>query len=147
MESSIDKSKELRTSIRLINNKLHFEGVVEGNSKISIDYTFPLGDDLGYTSLELFLLSLSSCVGSSVLVFLRKMQKNIEGFEIIAEGLRREEHPTCFKKVNLIMNLKSSNTTPEEVEKVIKLAEETYCPVLAMVKGNVEVFIEYTISQ
>ena len=72
----IDKSKELCTSINLINDKLHFMGAVEGNPPVSIDYTPPLGDNLGYTSLELLLLSLSSCIGSSLLVFLRRMRKN-----------------------------------------------------------------------
>jgi putative redox protein len=70
-----DKSKELKTSIQLLNEKLHFEGIVDGNEPISIDYTIPLGDNLGYTSLELFLLSLSSCTGSAILVLLRKMKK------------------------------------------------------------------------
>jgi hypothetical protein len=56
-----DKSKELTTSLKLINNKLHFEGLVGDNAPVSTDYTPPLGDNLGYTSLELLLLSLSPC--------------------------------------------------------------------------------------
>ena len=52
-----DKSKEVTASINLLNEKLHFEGKVEGNESISIDYIPPLGDNLGYTSLELLLLS------------------------------------------------------------------------------------------
>ena len=78
---SIDKSMELKTTIQLLNEKLHFEGKVDGNEPVSIDYTPPLGDNLGYTSLELFLLSLSSCTGSAILVFLRKMKKSIDFFE------------------------------------------------------------------
>ena len=78
---STDKSKTLTSSITLINEKLHFEGKADGNYPISIDYTPPLGDNLGYTSLELFLLSLSSCIGSAILVVLRKMKKNTEFFE------------------------------------------------------------------
>lgn len=79
METLIDKSKELRTKATLINGKLNFEGIVNGNQSISVDYTPPLGDNLGYTSLELLLLSLSSCAGSAMLVILRKMNKLIEG--------------------------------------------------------------------
>jgi hypothetical protein len=47
-----DKSKTLTTSIRLLNEKLHFEGRAEGNDHVSIDYTPPLGDNLGYTETE-----------------------------------------------------------------------------------------------
>ena len=142
----IDKSKELTTTINLINNKLNFSGNVIGNNPISIDYTPPLGDNLGYTSLELLLLSLSSCLGSSILVFLRKMQKNINGLEIKATGVRKEEHPTCFKTITLELFLRSIDTTEQDLIKVTKLSEETYCPVWAMLKGNVDINVEFHIE-
>ena len=139
MESKIDKSKELKANLVLVNNKVHFNGTVEGNQPISIDYIPPIGDGLGYTSLELLLLSLSSCLGSAMLTFLRRMQKNIEDFRIDAHGLRHVEHPTGFNTITLDIQIKSGNTTEAEVNKVISMAEETYCPVWAMIKGNVEV--------
>jgi putative redox protein len=134
-----DKTKELNASIKLLNDKLHFNGIVENNDPVSIDYTLPLGDNLGYTSLELLLLSLSSCVGSAVLTFLRKMRKTINGFEMEARGIRREEHPTCFSTIFLTINLKSPDTTGADIAKVLKLSEDTYCPVWAMLKGNVSI--------
>lgn len=146
MENIIDKSKELNTSINLINNKLNFIGSVDRNVPISIDYTPPLGDNLGYTSLELLLLSLSSCLGSAVLTFLRKMKKTITGFEILSNGIRNSEHPTCFNKITLIINIKSSDTSEDDLKKVVKLSEDTYCPVWAMLKGNVEIEVKYNIA-
>ena len=146
IETMEDKSKELTASIHLINEKLHFSGNVSGNEPISIDYTPPLGDNLGYTSLELFLLSLSSCVGSSVLVFLRKMKKDITGFEMKAKGIRKEEHPTGFKTIYLEIILNSKDTTAEDLDKVIKLSEETYCPVWSMIKGNVTIEVKHRIN-
>ena len=140
-----DKSKELNTSISLINDKLHFKATVEENEPVSIDYTPPLGDNLGYTSLELLLLSLSSCVGSSVLTFLRKMRKSVTACEIHARGIRREEHPTCFKTIYLTVNLISIDASEEDFKKVLKLSEETYCPVWALLKGNVEIEVKCNI--
>ncbi|HEX7494133.1 MAG TPA: OsmC family protein [Bacteroidales bacterium] len=141
----MDKSIELNSSIRLINDKLHFEGTAGESVPVSIDYTPPLGDNLGYTSLELLLLSLSSCIGSSVLTLLRKMKKNITGCEISSKGIRREEHPTCFKTILVTIILNSVDITEDDLKKVIKLSEETYCPVWAMLKGNVQVEIEFKI--
>jgi putative redox protein len=140
-----DKSKELNASITLINDKLHFKATVGENEPISIDYTPPLGDNLGYTSLELLLLSLSSCIGSSVLIFLRKMRKTIIGCEVLVKGIRREAHPTCFETIFLTINLKSPDTTEDDLKKVLKLSEETYCPVWALLKGNVEIEVKYSI--
>lgn len=147
MNSSIDKSKEVKASINLINNKLNFNGNVEGNAPISIDYIAPLGDNLGYTSLELLLLSLSSCLGSAVLTFLRKMNKTITGCEIHSHGIRKQEHPTGFSKIIMTINLKSPDVSEDDMKKVIKLSEDTYCPVWSMIKGNVEVLTEYNIDK
>ena len=141
-----DKSKELTTVVKLINDKLNFSGIVEGNTPISIDYISPLGDNLGYTSLELLLLSFATCLGSAVLVFLRKMQKSISEFEIIAKGIRNEEHPTGFKSILIDIHLKSADVHECDLEKVIALAEEKYCPVWAMIKGNVKISFIYTIK-
>jgi len=145
MNTIIDKSKELTTSINLLNEKLHFEGNVNGNDPISIDYIPPFGENLGYTSLELFLFSLSSCIGSSVLIFLRRMKKTISGFEIISSGIRKEEHPTGFKTVTLQLIIKSPDIKAENLDKVIKLSEKTYCPVWSMIQGNVEISVTYNI--
>jgi putative redox protein len=144
--NTIDKSKELCTSVELVNQKLHFTGKANASESLSIDYTPPLGDGLGFTSLELLLLSLSSCVGSSVLVFLRRMQKTIRGFCINAKGIRREEHPTCFSRIFLDINLQSPDISEADLDKVVKLSEQTYCPVWAMLKGNVEIEVRYNIT-
>jgi len=139
-----DKSKELTASVILINDKLHFSGNVAGNEPISIDYTPPLGDNLGYTSLELLLLSLTSCIGSAILTFLRKMGKTILACEIHADGTRKQEHPTGFSKITVNIIVKSPDVTDNDMLRVIKLSEDTYCPVWSMLKGNVVVDTKFT---
>ena len=147
MNSVTDKTKELSTTIDLVNLKLHFKGNVNGHDPINIDYTPPLGDNLGYTSLELLLLSLSSCLGSSALTFLRRMNKTINEFKIVSTGNRRQEHPTGFKSISLQLIIKSPDIRAEDLDRVIKLSEETYCPVWSMIMGNVEVSVQYDISK
>ncbi len=143
----MEKSKELNVALTLQNDSLHFEGKVDGQEPVPIDYIPPLGDNLGYTSLELLLLSLSSCAASTILIFLRKMQKTVDDFTVSAQGIRKEEHPTGFKTIWLKFELKSENVNEEELEKVIKMSEEQYCPVWTMLKGNVDIFVEYKISK
>lgn len=142
----MDKSKELQTTIDLLNEKLHFSGKVEGNNPIDIDYIPPLGDNLGYTSLELLLLSLSSCLGSSVLTFLRRMNKCVKDFKIVSTGIRRQEPPAGFESIHLRMIINSSSDLqPQELDRLIKVSEDTYCPVWSMIKGNVSVSVSYDI--
>lgn len=141
-----DKSKTLTASIRLLNEKLHFEGSVEGNASISIDYTPPLGDNLGYTSLELFLLSFSSCAGSAILVLLRKMNKIIDKFDITSVGQRKESHPTGFSSIAMQVNIKSKNLNADEMEKVIGMID-SICPVLSMLDKNINTTINFEIHE
>jgi len=147
MNSNVNLNSDyLEANVTLINDRLHFVGNAMKNEPVHIDYVPPLGDSEGYMSLQLFLLSLASCAGSSVLTFLRKMKKDIQGCEIKASGTRFSQHPTMFEKITLEFKLKSDNVLPEDVEKVIALSEATYCPVWAMIKGNVNVESKYTIN-
>jgi len=140
----IDKSKQLNASLNLVNDRLLFEGLVDGNKPIAIDYIPPFGDNLGYTSLELMLLSLSSCVGTALLVFLRRQGKIIEGFSINSDGTRRQTHPTAFDEIHLHIKIKSSNLTSEEFEKTLMLVESA-CPVWYMIKESTRVVFHHQI--
>lgn len=140
-----DKSKTLRASVKLLNGKLHFEGKVDANEPVSIDYTPPLGDNMGYTSLELFLLSLSSCAGSAILVLLRKMNKQIDQFEITSVGNRKENHPTGFTTITMQVNIKATGVNSRDIEKVLEKIE-AICPVLSMLDKSVKTNIYFTIN-
>ena len=137
-----DKSKTLTASIRLLNEKLHFEGTVDANERISIDYTPPLGDNLGYTSLELFLMSLSSCAGSAILVLLRKMNKQVDHFEITSTGERKDNHPTGFATITMQVNIKSKDVASIDLEKVLEKIE-AICPVISMLDKSVKTTIMF----
>ncbi len=67
----------LTSDIELINQKVKFSCRTRENVPVTVDYTPPIGDDEGYTSLELLLISLSSCIGTSLAVTLRRMKKNL----------------------------------------------------------------------
>jgi uncharacterized OsmC-like protein len=78
-------------------------------------------------------------------MLIRKTRRSLESLSISAEGVRRETHPTSFEKITLSIRAKSSDATREDIEKVLQMAEPI-CPVLAMIRGNVEVITELDIS-
>ena len=145
MEEQKINTEVLKTEIKLVNDKIHFIGKAKDNEPISIDYSSPIGDDLGYTSLELFLLSLSSCVGSSLALLLRKMGKTISGLEVKAYGVRRNQHPTSFEKITIQIVLTSDDATNQTVDRALAISEDSICPVWAMIKNCVEVVVNYSI--
>ena len=62
-----------------------------------------------------------------------------------AKGTRRDQHPTSFQKILLEFSVNSNDVKDADMQKAIKLAEESVCPVWAMVKGNAEITTEYKI--
>lgn len=138
-------SNNLTATVELINDKVKFSGVSGANNPIIIDYVPPIGDGEGYTSLELFLISLATCSGTSVTLMLRKMQKDVTGLKITTNGERRDTHPTYFKKIFIHFELLSKDVKAEDMERAIKLSEESICPVWNMVKNNVEISYDFKI--
>ena len=113
---------------------------------IILDYIPPLGDGQGYTPLELLLMSLATCAGATLVTLLRRMHKTVAVLKVQAHGLRRDSHPICFRQITLEFVLTSADTAAADMDKALHLAEETYCSVWAMLKGNVEVKTEYRIN-
>ncbi len=134
-------------NVRLVNEKVQFIGVSPANPErpLTFDYAPPMGDGAGFNGLELLLMSLSGCSATAVVYLLRKMRKTVSGFEVQAEGIRKETHPIKFEKITLRFILKSPDAKEEDIQKAVQLTEETYCPVWQMIKNNVDVIPEYTI--
>jgi putative redox protein len=139
-------AEPLTVQINLTNDKLRFEAALRDNDTIVSDYIPPLGDGRGYMPLELFLVSLATCSGGTIVSLLRKKRKTVTSFSMRAEGFRREEHPTIFEKIVLHCELVSPDASDEDMRRCIELSEEKYCPVWAMIKGNVEVSCEFSIK-
>jgi putative redox protein len=58
---------------------------------------------------------------------------------------KTRQHPTSFQKIFLEFVVTSGDVKDADIKKAIKLAEESVCPVWAMVKGNAEIVTEYKI--
>ena len=133
------EKNHLNAEMKLIDNGLKFQTKIGNNPEIITDYIPPLGNGEGYMPLELFLISFATCISGVVLPMLRKMQKDIEEYSVKIAGIRKTEHPTGFEKIMLHIFIKSKNTTTEEIEKIIKMAETTYCPIWSMLKDDIKI--------
>lgn len=137
---------ELNVTVGDLQGKMQLTGKGHTGHEVRIDYTPPLGEDKGFTPLELLMVSLASCSGHTIQFLLGKMKKPIEKLEVRAVGKRRmDAHPTVVTDIKLQFTLKGDGLDGASVEKAIKMAEETYCPVWAMIKNNVSVSWEYSL--
>jgi putative redox protein len=129
----------------LVDGQAKFSSTTRGLAPVVTDSSPPFGEGIEYKPLELFLISLATCAATTVAPILRKKRRTVERLVVTASGTRREEHPTSFVRIVLRFELTSPDATDEDVRRSIELAEEKYCPVWAMVRGNVEVSTPFEI--
>jgi len=133
----------LSARMELVNGRAKFSASVAGQPALTVDYIPPVGDGQGYTSLELLLISMGTCLGTGVKSIIEhRLKKKVESLSVLATGQRRESHPTSFSRVTLSLRLSCPGLSGAELQGVIASAEKTICPVLDMVKGNTEVVVE-----
>jgi len=134
------------TRTTLVNDKIRFSSTARNNPAIFMDYFPPQGDGEGYTGLEMLLVSLSGCSATAVTVLLGKMHKTVNGLTIDACGIRQEAPPYTFSRIDLSFTLVSPDVTLADLEKAIRTAESSLCPVWALLKGNVEIIVHHDIK-
>ena len=137
----------LKANIHLINDGIKFSCKSNDNPEIITDYYPPLGNNEGFKPLELFLISFGTCVSGTIIPLLRRFKKSIDKYFIDIEGVKRNEHPTSFEKIKISILVYSKDVEDTDLEKAIKMSEDKYCPVWAMIKNNVEVEIKYKIER
>ena len=137
----------LEINLHNVDEKVKFSSNSRSNPEIIVDYFPPIGTGEGYTSLELLLISLATCISSTLLSFLRwKMDKHITALKVSARGTLRDEHPKALSHIRLDMTLESQDAGEEDVKTALAIAERTLCPVWSMLKGNVEIDVNFTIA-
>ena len=137
----------LKVSVQLENDKLRFSSKAPGKYEIITDYLPPYGEGDGYYPMELFLISLATCAGGTILSLVRKFRKTIDSYEIRMTGEEKEEHPKSFSIIHMDIYVQSPDAVPADFEKANVMTEKKYCPVWAMIRGNVEVVTTFHINE
>jgi putative redox protein len=133
---------KLETTTTLVNGKVRFSGNARNIPSVFMDYFPPVGDGEGYTGLEMLLLSLSGCSCTAIKILLQKMNKTVDGLRVEASGIRQETAPYAFSRIDLNYMLTSPDASETDLEKAIRLAETSMCPVWSLLKGNVEIIVK-----
>lgn len=129
---------ELNVRASLV-EKIRFEGRAHSADTVSVDYPAPRGDDQGWMPLELLLLSLATCSGQVILGILRKMRQPVAHLEVAARGLRRDENPAVLTQIDLEFTFRGEGLDLASLGRAVKLAEEEYCPVWAMLRNGTHI--------
>lgn len=135
----------LTASAELKNDKMKFLGT-SGSNTVMTDYVPPYGDGEGFMPLQLFLVSLSACLGGTVQFLTKNMKKDVSAMTVSAQGERRQTHPTMFESIKLHVRVTSAELTDDDMSGMLKKAE-MLCPVAAMVKSAVPLEMTFEIDR
>jgi putative redox protein len=94
-------------------------------------------DKTGNGPMELVLVGLCACTAVDVVSILRKKREPFTGIEVRAEAERSDEPPKVYTKIRLVYRV-SGNVAHKAVEDAVRLSEEKYCSVAAMLKHTAE---------
>ena len=137
----------LKTTMKLIDDKIKMVSQVSGKPDITTDYFPPLGTGDGYTPLELTLISLSTCLSTTLLTILRHgMKKEVKALSATAEGVQREEMPRILTDMRVAIDIDAEDLTREEVDAALKRTEQV-CPVWNMLREGLDIDVSYQLNQ
>lgn len=118
----------------------HFKGVASSGHTIEVD-----GDKkVGNSPMELVLIGLCGCTGYDVASILRKKREPFTGIEVRAEAERAADPPTVYTEIRLVYKV-GGKVSHKAVEDAVRLSEEKYCSVAAMLNKTAKISyrIEY----
>ena len=126
-------------SVEWTGERLHFTAKSAFGHPVPVDYTPPLGDGQGYGGLELLLMALAACSAQTAMSLFVKMKQDVTKFTVTATGNRATEHPTVLTDIAVEFVIEGNGLSSELIEKAIRLSDEKYCPVWAMLKPSTKI--------
>jgi putative redox protein len=110
-----------------------------------------LDDPAGGTGpkpVELVAVALAGCTAFDVITILRqKYHQKVTGYEVRVEADQAERPPQVFTSVRIVHEVTGCEIDPTAVEEAIRLSEEKYCSVGAMVKQTTGFHTTYEIVE
>src|SRR3954469_18564966 len=91
--------------------------------------------------MELVLMGLCACTATDVDIVLRKKREPFTSLEVRAEAERATESPQVYTSIKLIYTV-GGKVTKAAVERAVKLSEEKYCSVSAMLQKTAKITSE-----
>jgi putative redox protein len=118
-----------------------FDGVSSSNHHIAVD-----GDkQAGNSPMELVLIGLCGCTGYDVVSILKKKREPFTSLQVSAKAERAATSPTVYTAIKLTYKV-GGQVSHKAVEDAVRLSEEKYCSVAAMLSKTAKITYEIQYS-
>lgn len=126
--------------------KMMYTGEAGGHT-VTLDYIPPYGEGTGFMPMQLFLVSLAACLGSTLRYLAGEHGKTITDIGVEARGTRRDKPPKSFGAIEFDIRVTSPDFDEETLARLGELAETKYCPLTTMLPDDVAVSMTYHIAR
>ena len=114
-----------------------FDGQAGSGHSIKVD-----GDSkAGNSPMELVLIALGACTAYDVVTILQKKREPLTGVEVSAKAEKAPTPPSVFTEIKLTYRV-AGNVSRKAVEDAVRLSEEKYCSVAAMLSKTAKITYE-----
>jgi putative redox protein len=114
-----------------------FEGRASAGHPVTVD-----GDSkAGSSPMELVLIALCGCTAYDVVSILQKKREPFTSVEVSAQGEKAAEPPRVYTEIKLIYRV-AGKVSRKAVEDAVRLSEEKYCSVSAMLRKTARITYE-----
>ena len=104
------------------------------------------GRDLGPRPKALLLSGLGGCTAIDVVSILQKMRVPLEGLEVQVSAEVRDDHPRIYTGIHVKYLFRGKDLPLDKLERAVRLSEETYCGVSAMLRPAVPITSEIVVE-
>src|ERR1700691_4970846 len=117
--------------------KQRFDVIADSGHAIGVD-----GDKAtGNSPMELVLIGLCGCTGYDVVSILQKKREPLTSLEVRAQAERAADPPSVYTEIKLIYRI-GGKVSRKAVEDAVRLSEEKYCSVSAMLGKTAKITTE-----
>lgn len=114
--------------------KQAFHSTNKDGHTIPIDGNNEESDHIGPNPKGLMLSSLAGCTGIDVVDLLKKMRVKFTALKMDITAELTTEHPKVYSEMHLDYFFEGEIPKPEKVVKAVRLSQERYCGVSAMIR-------------
>jgi len=119
-------------------DKERFIGIASSGHAVVVDAAT---DKTANSPMELVLIGLCGCTAYDVVNILSKKREPFTSLQVLAEAERASSPPSVFTSIRLVYTI-GGKVTRKAVEDAVRLSEEKYCSVAAMLSKTAKIAYE-----
>jgi len=137
LQATVTLTRPLSTQRQFIadNNRGHYLIIDDPNG------------NTGPKPIDLVAIGLAGCTAFDVINILRKKRQQVTDYKVTVEADQASDPPQVFTDVRIHHILTGVDIRPEAVKEAIRLSEEKYCSVGAMVEKCAKIHATFEIIQ